>query len=802
MSDPKTHPGTQRNCFLSLALLILTAAVVSCGSLPEPVEAPSYAARLEELRAEWNALGNPKVAGFNYAPGIVRQTMPADVVVDPVTRIEKVRDEYVAALRGNARDVDLLRALRKKGIEAELVGYVPSFRLVQLRIAGAPEEALAALRSLSIVSWAGENRVQKANQSPAARAPASATPWFIADYDIPALQKIGRGKGVRVAVLDTGMDLTMPGTGGFVDSPWSLMTLKAEFQDKALSLAGRTERVIDHGTRVASMISAVAPEATIIPIQILGWDVHGDRILTNDLAVVEGIARAIASGAHIVNLSLGTDYSRYVRTGKPVSGTIEKALEAMLAIGKSGAEIYESALRACFSRNILVVCAAGNDGVDDARVQPLVAAGLSIVVGSIAKDGKLAGFSNKGPEIACYAPGVDVPLTGAGGNLRPVSGTSFSAPFVSGVLALARSAGLADRVDKAKTALRETNFEGRLSILPEATQPVFQPAALFRWYGAMVSGVSRKLDDMRQFSDKYRAFFILPGDDQKARFEKIYGWYQAKGSFDSEDREFKAALPEAAKQVERLADIVVRKERGYNLPLNMLMDAKLDAAGLEAVTKRLDAADLMGIIIRDQKYRAAVPKLHARLAAYPRDDNRWTLEALTQFQDPSSLPVARDWLKGLPPDRPFGVAESSAVNIVSRAPEAPKATELLELILASWAKYEGAKREANWIFKDYNNLDAATSMAMNLTNIRDERGLREGAAILGFLDAFDPSTRENTAAGERYWADWKANELEELVPFLHKYLPATLRYVPLASAAERQKQVNAIRVYFEGYSFP
>lgn len=794
-----------------LPILAAAAALSSCGSFPGvvelvkaavPVEPPPYAARLEELRKEWEASGLSKVPGFPYAPGIVRQTSPEDVIVDPVTRIEKVRDEYVVALRDSARDTDLRAALKKQKIEAELVGYVPTFRMVQLRIPGVPADILAVLRSLPMVAWAGENRVQKANQTPPARTSAGPAPWFLADYEIPALQKVGTGKGVRVAVLDSGMDLSVPATRGLVDSPWSLMTLKPEFQDKAVSLAGRTERVVDHGTRVASMIAAVAPEATILPIQVLGWDVHGDRILTNDLAVVEGIARAVASGAHIINLSLGTDYSRFVRSGRPVTGTLEAALKDMLEIGREGSEIYEPALKACYGRNVLVVCAAGNEGVDDARVQPIVASRLTIAVGSISRDGKLAGFSNRGPEIACYAPGVDVPLIGAGGNLRPVSGTSFSAPFVSGVLALARSAGVRRGISEIQGALRATNFEGRLTILPEASQPVFQPAALFRSLGIEVAGGSQKLEEMRQFSARYREYFIQPTDDQKTRFEKIYGWYLARGRFDSADREFRAALPEVVRQAERLADIVVREERGYYLALELLRKASLDSAALEAVAKRLDAADLMGLVIRDQKYRAAIPRLHARLAAHPGDDNRWTLDALAQLKDPSSVPVARDWLKGLPPDRPFAVAESSACMILSLAPAASTETGLLELIRTGWDRYQAVRTEPDWFFNDYNNMDAAVELSMSLSNIRDERGLREGAALLEFLDSFDPATRERVMEGESGWANWKSKIMDDLVPFLHKYLPPTTRYVPLAVPAERRRQVAAIREYFETYRFP
>jgi hypothetical protein len=124
------------------------------------------------------------------------------------------------------------------------------------------------------------------------------------------------------------------------------------------------------------------------------------------------------------------------------------------------------------------------------------------------------------------------------------------------------------------------------------------------------------------------------------------------------------------------------------------------------------------------------------------------------------------------------------------------------LIRVSWDRFQAARDEPDWFFEDYNNMDAAVEMSLGLANIRDERGLREGAVLLEFLDAFDPAARERVFEGESRWANWKSKILDDLVPFLHKYLPPTTRYVPLAVPTERRKQVAAIREYFEAYRFP
>lgn len=250
---------------------------------------------------------------------------------------------------------------------------------------------------------------------------------------LPQAWDVARGKGVTVAVIDTGVDLGHPDlrenlVGGisFVnqvevedwDNPGQ--TLVEPFPNKGpMDDHG-------HGTHVAGTIGAAmnglgvvgaAPNAKIMPIKVLSYTRSG---FGSDVA--SGIVWAVEHGANVINLSLGV---------------------------YGGSKPVERAVRYALAKGVVVVAAMGNDREDsylEYGIHPSYPAALPgvIAVGATDDRDQVASFSNAGKWISVSAPGVDIlsttptyevsdPLPYEYGSM---SGTSMATPYVAGVAAL------------------------------------------------------------------------------------------------------------------------------------------------------------------------------------------------------------------------------------------------------------------------------------------------------------------------------------------------------------------------------
>ncbi|MGW3627576.1 S8 family peptidase [Streptomyces sp. NPDC000880] len=232
------------------------------------------------------------------------------------------------------------------------------------------------------------------------------------------------GKGVKIAVLDTGVDETHPDLVG------------QQLAEKNFSTATTTKDAVGHGTHVASIAAGtgaknanykgVAPDAKVLDGKVL--DDQGFGEVSNILA---GMEWAAAEGADIVNLSLGGGDSAEI-----------DPLEA--AVNRLSAE-----------KGILFAIAAGNSGAGSGTVGSPGSAEAALTVGAVDDDDKLADFSSRGPRIGdsgikpdVTAPGVDITAAAAPGSLiegevgqQPdgyltISGTSMATPHVAGAAAL------------------------------------------------------------------------------------------------------------------------------------------------------------------------------------------------------------------------------------------------------------------------------------------------------------------------------------------------------------------------------
>ena len=253
------------------------------------------------------------------------------------------------------------------------------------------------------------------------------------------------GKGVVVAVIDSGTDITHPelvpnlwvneaeilGDGidndgnGFADDVYGWNFELG--QSDNLVLPGTTNPGQDHGTHVAGIIAAeddgvgmtgVAHDAEIMSIRLgdVGPGPTGASVFLNSGSLADAIYYAVDNGADVINMSLGT----------MPSPTLEAALD------------YAA------SNNVFVVSAAGNSGASTPSAPASYAVENGVSVGAVDSSGDLAWFSNgAGFDPAMQhvtAPGVDVYSTLPNGGYGYKNGTSMAAPYVAGVVALMKQA--------------------------------------------------------------------------------------------------------------------------------------------------------------------------------------------------------------------------------------------------------------------------------------------------------------------------------------------------------------------------
>lgn len=235
--------------------------------------------------------------------------------------------------------------------------------------------------------------------------PSYASQWWLPAVGDRTMWALGRGSGVVVAVIDTGVDLTHP------DLAANLLDTGKNYGD-AIDGNASPQDLLGHGTRVAGIIAAsqnnsigvsgLAPEAKILPIKI---NPGAEGTFTSD-RLGSAIDYAVKQGAKIINLSLTVDNQ---------TQTVRDALQAALNAG------------------VAVVAAAGNAG--GAVEFPATMTGV-IGVAATDQSGRLASFSNFGPEVALAAPGTSIVSTLLGGGYGlGADGTSFAAPIVSAALA-------------------------------------------------------------------------------------------------------------------------------------------------------------------------------------------------------------------------------------------------------------------------------------------------------------------------------------------------------------------------------
>ena len=242
--------------------------------------------------------------------------------------------------------------------------------------------------------------------------------------DVPAAWRVTKGAGVTVAVLDTGVDPTIPDlTGSVTVGPdYTLGADPPGYQPPHLHGTYIASLIAGHGSgpgRSAGVIG-VAPDARILSVRVIlddqepGLNVYSENTRYAD-AIPDGIRYAVGHGAQVINMSLGST--------TPTRAT-------RLAIGYA------------ITHNVVVVASAGNEGTARSGFTPYSypASFTGVIsVAAVGASGLRASFSDRNASVVISAPGVNIVGAGPGGEYLIASGTSPAAAFVSGVVALIRS---------------------------------------------------------------------------------------------------------------------------------------------------------------------------------------------------------------------------------------------------------------------------------------------------------------------------------------------------------------------------
>ena len=277
--------------------------------------------------------------------------------------------------------------------------------------------------------------------------------WNLKLAKLPAAWSRATGKGVVVAVIDTGVAYEDYSEFKVVED------LKGASFAKGYNFVADTEHANDdqsHGTHVAGTIAqvtnngvgvaGVAFDATIMPIKVL--DAGGSGTSAD---IADAIRWAADHGAQVINMSLG---------------------------GGARSEVMEASINHARKKGVIVIAAAGNGGSrcdKSCTVSYPAAYDGVIAVSAVGPDGKLAPYSSWGKEVDVAAPGGDKSKGDSSGVLQATidpenpgttvyehfQGTSMASPHVAGLAALLLSAGASPA--KAERALLDSAIDAGAS---------------------------------------------------------------------------------------------------------------------------------------------------------------------------------------------------------------------------------------------------------------------------------------------------------------------------------------------------
>jgi subtilisin family serine protease len=229
--------------------------------------------------------------------------------------------------------------------------------------------------------------------------PTDATSDLWAAIQPEAIWKGRTGRGVRVAVVDSGIDTEHPDLKGKVKE-----SVEAVAEDGRIEFRPSTSGdQAGHGTACAGIIASIAPDADLYSVKVLGPKASG----SGDMFLV-GLDYAIKQKFRVINLSLGTTKRDFFA---PLHDLLDRAYQSGCIVVSAANNLPYPSYPSIFSSSVVsVVKRAGGDPFN---------------------------FGYRyGQVIELVAPGVEVTTTWPGGGHRQLTGNSFACPYVVGIIAL------------------------------------------------------------------------------------------------------------------------------------------------------------------------------------------------------------------------------------------------------------------------------------------------------------------------------------------------------------------------------
>jgi subtilisin len=266
----------------------------------------------------------------------------------------------------------------------------------------------ATLSTQSVAQLRADARVKSVEPDGVVQACAVTIPWGVDRVQAPLVQAAGNaGAGVKVAILDTGIDYKHPNLAPNYKGGYDFVNLDADPMDD-----------YGHGTLCAGIAAAantgsgvvgVAPGVDLYAVKVL--DAYGSGYASS---IIAGLQWCVDNHIQVASMSLG---------------------------GSTDSAALHSACDAAANAGVTLVAAAGNNGAGADTVDYPAKYSSVIAVGATDSKNALASFSSTGPGVALCAPGVGIYSTWVGGGYVNRDGTSAACPHVAGSAALVIKAG-------------------------------------------------------------------------------------------------------------------------------------------------------------------------------------------------------------------------------------------------------------------------------------------------------------------------------------------------------------------------
>ncbi|EGP07724.1 serine protease precursor [Bradyrhizobiaceae bacterium SG-6C] len=315
-----------------------------------------------------------------------------------------VAKEVLIEVAGNPTDAqadELARRHRLTRVQSQNFALTNStffrWRINDKRSVDAVVRELVASGNVKAAQRNNIFKLQQGASSAAAKSEGDPLQYALGKMRLPEAHALSVGADVTVAVIDSGIDVTHPELAGVITGTFDALN--------------NGEGPHPHGTSIAGVIAAharlmgAAPSSHLLAIRAFGAQKGGAE--STSFLILKSLDYALAKNAQIINMSF--------------AGPHDPAIERGLAVAAA--------------KGVVLVAAAGNAGAKSPPLYPATDTNV-IAVSATDQSDQLFAQSNRGKYVAISAPGVDILSPAPDGKYQMSSGTSLSAAYVSGVIAL------------------------------------------------------------------------------------------------------------------------------------------------------------------------------------------------------------------------------------------------------------------------------------------------------------------------------------------------------------------------------